>query len=73
MSELLPCPFCGGTLLGRQEGERRTDGYAGEPAKIICAGCDARVFAYSLEKAIVAWNRRVPDPVDYSIKDRDLP
>jgi hypothetical protein len=58
MTDLLNCPFCGGTLLGRQEGERRTDGQAGEPAKIICANCDARVFAYSLDKAIAAWNRR---------------
>ena len=62
MSDLKPCPFCGGKAE-IQHTEKRSE--YGECAFIVCTHCGAngqmvtKAWAYSAdEKAIEAWNRR---------------
>lgn len=51
MSELKPCPFCGG--------EAEIMGYRYDCKWIICKKCMAETAAYETsEQAIAAWNRR---------------
>ena len=58
MTELKPCPFCGGKArivendpFGSQRKEFRCYG-------VICNGCDAHFWKNTEEEAIDAWNRR---------------
>ena len=53
MTELKPCPFCGGTA------ERHaTDGY-GVEWYVMCKDCGCSTMARYRGKDIEAWNRRV--------------
>lgn len=61
MSELLPCPFCGGKagLCTNDEGDKYGDGYF-----VWCRECAAESGCSSTDKeAIEAWNR-VSDAVE---------
>lgn len=54
MSELKPCPFCGGVKL-------RTESPMGKVTMICCHDCGATVSFYGSEsfpEAIKAWNMR---------------
>ena len=56
MTELLPCPFCGGEAIAWSE----PDNVEGEYAYIIgCAKCDASIgFCETEAEAIKTWNTR---------------
>ena len=54
MSELKPCPFCGG------EADWFWDGI-NQRWQIHCEDCTAVISCDGLEDAIEAWNRRVED------------
>lgn len=63
MSELKPCPFCGGKAMIEQAKVRK-----GYETYIVCCGClvDMPTITYDTQeeadkKAIKAWNRRVGD------------
>ena len=55
MTELKPCPFCGGERL--LEAMQKPVG-AGEYFMIKCADCSAEITRTSKRKAVEAWNRR---------------
>lgn len=56
MTELKPCPFCGGTNVVVDEFWERYD----EPYFIACNECGASgPYTHKKEEAIELWNRRV--------------
>ena len=58
MSELLPCPFCGGEAVFH-DSLRPPETY---PCRVYCDNCWAEVGGYSTEaEAIAAWNARTDD------------
>lgn len=71
MSELKPCPFCGGKAQVRYYGKGSGPfGYTSnilmrsEPGCVVCLKCEATIPKYSrmrVCRAIEAWNRRVGD------------
>lgn len=55
MSDLLPCPFCGGAGGVWITGSKAKYNFAA----VTCEECDGRTNYYETEaKAIAAWNRR---------------
>ena len=59
MSELKPCPFCGGEgCLQRHDFVGYTDTFG-----VVCldCGCETRQFYDTKKDAIEAWNRRADD------------
>ena len=63
MSELKPCPFCGG------EATLWKDCLADRPWHILC-GCGGRVgYFVTKEEAVTAWNRRVGDDLMERMED----
>ena len=62
MSELKPCPFCGGEANIAYNAKRK-DAYGRdiEGTAICCENCGATIFYRSNRLAIEAWNRRVSD------------
>lgn len=63
MTDLLPCPFCGGTpkLRTHRTGEDSEDAF------VECPSCEVRTTYYEdayapTADAIAAWNRRAPSP-----------
>lgn len=65
MTELKPCPFCGGeaTPLYCEHGDRYTSNiyYPSKRGTIKCKSCEItlpRVYS-KVSKAVEAWNRRV--------------
>ena len=62
MSDLKPCPFCGGTPRIVFNAKRKnTYGQEVEGTAIGCENCEATMFYRSRRLAIEAWNRRVDD------------
>ena len=66
MTDLLPCPFCGGTPKLRTH---RT-GEDSEEAFVECPNCEVRTTYYEdvyapTADAIAAWNRRAPSPTPH--------
>lgn len=56
MTDLKPCPFCGGEgVVQRHEYEGYTDTFG-----VVCFDCcaETRQFYNTKEEAIEAWNRR---------------
>lgn len=70
MSELKPCPFCGGTAVSIQKIEPRLyRPVKNHPFSVVCWECDL-FFGYDSDyggmfdteaEAIKAWNRRAKD------------
>ena len=64
MSELKPCPFCGGEAI-INEIEPHTHVFAtfmpdyGGSTFIECTGCTYAISGQTKDEAIAAWNRRV--------------
>ena len=57
MSELKPCPFCGGTNI-----QHRHQG-GGLDHTIRCRDCGCKTGHHeSKEDNVASWNRRAPDP-----------
>lgn len=54
MSELKPCPFCGG-----EAGYESTQHKYGVVHSIYCEECGVETARLSRDEAIEAWNRRV--------------
>lgn len=66
MSELKPCPFCGGAVIMMYEAD-------GTPAGVFCKKCGTYTrflyitkvtgytFGYTQEKIVEQWNRRVTE------------
>lgn len=65
MSELKPCPFCGGEAVLKI---LSTDGIAMMPKimwhKVMCKKCEAIIACTYAEEAIEKWNRRVNDETE---------
>ena len=67
MTELKPCPFCGGRAhnsLHMTDAWRRKDGWHDTKALfyIMCDDCGCRVeYCERMEDAEAAWNRRAND------------
>ena len=59
MSELAPCPFCGGTE-GLYPSYRGLGG--GKPYAIDCIGCGMDFVPREGRDVIAAWNTRAPHP-----------
>ena len=67
MSELLPCPFCGGNAELISRGNELTKSRSTE---VRCSQCFfgktvaaiRQTLAWTREKAVAAWNRRTPSP-----------
>lgn len=62
MSELKPCPFCGGEAVVEKHSwyEEKTKAFTDHSYGIKCLGCFTEGFQFykTEEKAIEAWNRR---------------
>ena len=78
MSELLPCPFCGGEaeIVGGPENWTPTfydpDG-GGDPIAVVCKTCACGLhFFDGYAEAIAAWNRRA-DARQHALKTRVCP
>ena len=76
MSDLLPCPFCGG------KADIDYDGSVYDGTHVYCTECDIRTESYKtktgstwdVDAAIAAWNRRAlpaaqPDPREAALRD----
>lgn len=62
MSELKPCPFCGGKA---EINAWATEDYDDGDAMISCEKCEAKTSIYvSTEYAAEAWNRRPSDALE---------
>lgn len=60
MSELKPCPFCGGAA----DYAETTDTVDGQEFRIYLAGCPnhcAQIWQGDPDSAMTAWNARTPD------------
>ena len=75
MSDLLPCPFCGG------KADIDYDGSVYDGTHVYCTECDIRTESYKtktgstwdVDAAIAAWNRRAlpaaqPDPREAALR-----
>ncbi len=64
MAELKPCPFCGGTARLKEHRfyYDKDSSFSDCSYGIRCSNCFAESYQFhqSKEKAIEAWNRRVP-------------
>lgn len=59
MSELKPCPFCGGSRIKVYPNPNKDLRYLGiEQYKISCLHCAAQLYRAKKKEAIEAWNRR---------------
>ncbi len=69
MTELLPCPFCGGDgVIGWDEVYTPHGDLPGEKARVICEDCLAATdYRVDREEAIALWNRRVEPKVTVEI------
>ncbi len=57
MSELLPCPFCGGEALCHQIGIARTNE---KMWRVVCMKCIAgTTMAFDSQHAKLLWNKRI--------------
>lgn len=55
MTELKPCPFCGGKArIMLEEEDRPDDSFH----NVYCTGCGVQFWVKSKSQAIAAWNRR---------------
>ena len=63
MSELKPCPFCGGEARLLLNAKRKIYGKDEYRTGVVacCNVCEARMFYTSEKLAVEAWNRRVKD------------
>ena len=71
MTDLLPCPFCGGDgVIGWDEVYTPHGDLPGEKARVICEDCLAATdYRVDREEAIALWNRRVEPKVTDVIAD----
>ena len=61
MTELKPCPFCGGEAIIVNEAIRENVyGSTIKGTAIGCRNCECHMFYRNRELAIEAWNKRVP-------------
>lgn len=65
MSELKPCPFCGGTPSRYDRGGDFTQ--ANIVYGVNCTRCGLRVEATSREKADIKWNARPVEDADETL------
>ena len=61
MSELKPCPFCGGMARVIEHTFYETSDFTSHSYGVECCDCFTKSFQFykTEEKAINAWNRRV--------------
>jgi Lar family restriction alleviation protein len=69
MSELLPCPFCGGTDLKIKTGMIDGEHAVSAVYCMTCAGSGA--FAEIQDHAVETWNRRAPPPGDGALREAE--
>ena len=65
MTELKPCPFCGGKA--KLYRDRLIGVHTSTKPWIGCTECTASMYASSAVRVIEAWNRRVTDK-DYEVE-----
>ena len=68
MSELKPCPFCGGKAARLSDVSAQRDNYG-----VLCMCCTARIWSYySQERADEQWNRRADNSNDFTPQKDDF-